>query len=176
MIPSSQSYGQCLVRSRLISNYYDCFVHAYCGRRFGDQSPDRHCCAVGCFTTFSDAAVEESAKLEREASIYCRQVVEDVRWRRRLEREFPGRLHSLTYEQLVRDPFGRANDIYRFIGKSPMLATLMRFSRSAVGDRMKARNRAHRMSKPVEGEIREQKFQMTDQYCAEMIQLYPQYV
>jgi len=266
----THAYGRCLVGSKQVSPVYDRFVHDYCGRRYGDQPPDRQllcnrllndgayrrshgdrivserfskyryrmdnrvrrrvqatCVPLfssACLSapirvvklvratmesmrallgarpdsyvihlvrdprevarsrirydesaraTFSYAAVNESQKVEREASIYCRQVVEDVRWRRRLEREFPGRLYSLTYEQLIGNPNGLAVDIYRFIGESPATSAIEEFTRSTTYHKLvKTLKRSTRFER---AEDNERKFELADRYCAEMLQLYPQY-
>ena len=81
---------------------------------------------------FTKAGRSRIEQLGRESSIYCRQVVEDVQWSRRLEQRFPGRLYLLTYEQLVQDPVGKATEIYQFIGYQTTPASFQKFSSLAA--------------------------------------------
>jgi hypothetical protein len=122
---------------------------------------------------FSESAFSSSERLVREASIYCRQVAADVRWRRHLEQKFPGRLYSLTYEQLVDSPASRAGDIYRFIGETPTPMALNKFvGLSTVDARITAKERA---MKWLRGALTETEFQQIGSNCKEMMQLYPEY-
>jgi 3'-phosphoadenosine 5'-phosphosulfate sulfotransferase len=263
-------YSQCLERNGYVKDNMDLFIHARCGRRYGDQPPDRmtlcnrllndaefrqshsdrmltaefsryrdridreirynvnnKCAAIlksACASSsiravklvratmetmepllsrfpdsfvihlvrdpravalsrrnyhsstrsaFSEAAFSRSDRLVREASIYCRQVVADVRWRRRLEEKFPGRLYSLTYEQLIDNPATRASDIYRFIGETPEPTVLDKFLGSSRGDaRMSAWGRSMKWQR---GAITEAEYQQIGRSCDEMMQLYPEY-
>jgi hypothetical protein len=117
---------------------------------------------------YSQQAPNESDRLVREASIYCRQVVADVRHRQHLEDLFPGRLYSLTYEQLIRDPAGSAKNIYRLAGVSPIPGTLRHFAGLSRNGTMKARRWSN-------GSISEHDFQLINRHCREMLQLYPEY-
>ena len=57
-----------------------------------------------------------------EASLYCHHVIADIRSRLELEREFPGRIWSVRYEEVVADPEQIFRDIYKFLGE-PMPRT-----------------------------------------------------
>jgi hypothetical protein len=123
---------------------------------------------------FADSAVNLSETVIREASVFCRQVVADVQWRNRLEQRFPGRIYSLTYEQLVDDPVGRAGDIYRFIGETPGQTVLDNFAKLANGNKNKtAKNLATRW---LSGQISQIEYDGINRECAQFFSLYPQYL
>lgn len=61
------------------------------------------------------AETDNKTMLTREAILYCRTVVRDVRVRWRLEREFPGKIYSLVYDDLVKDLRGFSEKVYSFI-------------------------------------------------------------
>ena len=56
--------------------------------------------------------------MAKEAMLYCRTVVRDVRMRKRLEVEFPGRIYPIIYDDLVKDPLTYTENIYRFLNTS----------------------------------------------------------
>ena len=51
----------------------------------------------------------------KEAMVYCRDVVRDVRQRRRLDRKYPGRLFTIIYDDLTKQPINYAKQIYKFV-------------------------------------------------------------
>ena len=51
----------------------------------------------------------------QEASLYCHHVTADIRSRLALEREFPGRILPVRYEDVVANPEQGFRDIYKFI-------------------------------------------------------------
>lgn len=53
--------------------------------------------------------------LTKEAILYCRTVVRDVKVRRQLEMQFPGKIYSLIYDDLVKDLKGFSEKVYSFI-------------------------------------------------------------
>ena len=53
--------------------------------------------------------------LVREASLYCQTVVRDIKSRLRLERIYGGRILSLIYEDVVKDPLMSMGSVYKFI-------------------------------------------------------------
>jgi len=119
---------------------------------------------------FSDATYDIQEQLIREASIYCRQIVADVRQRRLLEQQFPGRVYSLTNEQLIADPVGQAADIYRFLGETPDPSVLNSFL-------MMARS-AHAKwdaKKWLDGKLTKREFDEIGRGCKDMMDLYPEY-
>jgi len=124
---------------------------------------------------YTRATLNREEQIVREASIYCRQVVADVRWRQRLEREFPGRFYSLTYEQLVIDPFGRASDIYRFVGETdvpPKTARNFTFLAETGNGNVSAKKLASKWRQiltPVEQ-------RRVNEQCAEFMELFPTYL
>ena len=58
----------------------------------------------------------------QEASLYCRHVIADIQSRLALEREFPGRILSVRYEEVVANPEQEFRDVYKFI-EEPMPKT-----------------------------------------------------
>lgn len=108
----------------------------------------------------------------REVSIYCRQVAADVRWRRRLEKQFPGRLYSLTYEELVNDPVGRAKDIYHLIGETPEQFVLDKFAKLAEGTRNQS---AKWLATRWLDRLSQVEYDRINQHCSELLQMYPSY-
>jgi Sulfotransferase family len=124
---------------------------------------------------FAESTVNLTERTIREAFMYCRQVVADVRLRQRLEQEYPGRLYSLTYEQLVDDPIGRAGDIYRFIGETPGRVVMDRFSKLATG---KAVNESAKYLgvRWLNNRISRLEFDTINEQCSELFHLYPEYL
>lgn len=51
----------------------------------------------------------------KEAMLYCRTVVQDVKVRRRLEKKYPGRIYPIIYDDLVKDPLKYTENIYKFV-------------------------------------------------------------
>lgn len=51
----------------------------------------------------------------KEAKLYCRTVVNDVKVRRKLERLYPGRIMKIIYEDLVQEPLTYTEKIYDFL-------------------------------------------------------------
>jgi hypothetical protein len=119
-------------------------------------------------------ARDKTEKLATEASIYCRRVVADVRWRHLLEQRFPDRLLSLTYEDLVSDPIKQAIDIYGFIKDVdvPAKAVYMFAYLAKVGRRnMSAVDLASKWRR----ELKPSELKQINEKCKELIRLYPQY-
>lgn len=126
----------------------------------------------GLYTRATEIRTEQ---ITREASIYCRQVVADVRWRRILEQEFPGKFYSLTYEQLVIDPLKQASNIYRFIGEAdapPKTVGLFAVLADEGNRNLTAKSLASRWRKNLT--LVEQR--NINENCAEFISLFPEYV
>ena len=51
----------------------------------------------------------------KEAMLYCRTVVRDVRMRRKLEKKYPGKIINIVYEDLVTEPLRYTEKIYSFL-------------------------------------------------------------
>lgn len=51
----------------------------------------------------------------KEAKLYCRTVVRDVRDRRKLDKLYPGRIMRVIYEDLVQEPLVYSEKIYEFL-------------------------------------------------------------
>ena len=56
--------------------------------------------------------------LDKEALLYCRGVVKDVLVRNELQREFPGSLYELIYEQFASHPQQNVESIYSFMNET----------------------------------------------------------
>lgn len=52
----------------------------------------------------------------REAELYCRTVVKDIEKRHRLEKQFPGRILSVVYDDFVTDIRTHTKKVYEFLG------------------------------------------------------------
>jgi len=123
---------------------------------------------------FSELTTNLSERTIREASIYCRQVVDDIRWRHRLEQRYPNRVYSLTYEQLVDDPVGRASDIYRFIGETPSDSVMNSFKTLAIGNGNKTAK--YLSTRWLDDRISLREFDGINEHCSELFQLHPEYL
>lgn len=66
--------------------------------------------------SLSGGSVNSSERARREAAIYCRTAVLDILVRRRLEAKYPGRILTISYENVVADLRRYAELVYRFIG------------------------------------------------------------
>ena len=62
--------------------------------------------------------------LVKEAKLYCRTVVKDVRTRRKLEQQYPGKIVSIVYEDLVKEPLHYTEKIYSFLNTTVPGATM----------------------------------------------------
>lgn len=54
--------------------------------------------------------------VRREAMVYCRTAVRDIRVRQLLEAQYPGRILTISYEDVVADLSRYADLVYRFLG------------------------------------------------------------
>lgn len=66
-----------------------------------------------------------------EASLYCNHVTADIRSRLQLERQFPGRILTLRYEDVVANPEQRFRDIYRLLDEQMPTKTLDEMQKQA---------------------------------------------
>jgi len=66
---------------------------------------------------YSAGIRQPQSRIVAEASLYCHHVIADIRSRLTLEREFPGRILALRYEDVVANPEQRFRDIYKFLGE-----------------------------------------------------------
>ena len=66
-----------------------------------------------------------------EASLYCHHVIADIRSRLALEREFPGRILSVRYEDVVANPEQGFRDVYKFIDEPMPKATFHELQKMA---------------------------------------------
>jgi len=72
-----------------------------------------------------------------EASQYCHHVTTDIRFRLALEREFPGRILSMRYEDVVANPEQRFRDIYKLLDEPLPNATLAEMQKKAKSGQAK---------------------------------------
>ena len=72
-----------------------------------------------------------SSPFVAEAMLYCNHVTADIRSRLSLEREFPGRILLMRYEDVVANPEQRFRDIYTLLDEPIPTATLKRMRRQA---------------------------------------------
>jgi len=66
-----------------------------------------------------------------EASLYCHHVTADIRSRLALEREFPGRILSMRYEDVVANPEQRFRDVYKLLDEPVPNKTLVKIRKMA---------------------------------------------
>ena len=66
-----------------------------------------------------------------EASMYCRHATADIRTRLTLEREYPGRILSMRYEDVVTDPERRFRDVYKLLDEPVVTTALTQMQESA---------------------------------------------
>jgi len=72
-----------------------------------------------------------------EALLYCHHVTANIRSRLALEREFPGRIMSVRYEDFVSNPERRFRDIYNFLDEPVPNATLAEMQKKAASGQAK---------------------------------------
>lgn len=60
---------------------------------------------------------KSGSRVLAEASLYCRHVIADIRSRLALEREFPGRIKLVRYEDVVDNPAERFREVYELLGE-----------------------------------------------------------
>ncbi|ELU14798.1 hypothetical protein CAPTEDRAFT_222213 [Capitella teleta] len=56
--------------------------------------------------------------MAKEALLYCRTVVKDVKLRKKLEERFPGRIYPIIYDDFVKYPLKYTENIYNFVNSS----------------------------------------------------------
>ena len=66
-----------------------------------------------------------------EASLYCHHVTADIRSRLALERDFPGRIMSVRYEDVVANPERRFRDVYKLLDEPLPKVTLGQMQKKA---------------------------------------------
>ena len=57
--------------------------------------------------------------ITKEATLYCSTVVRDVKARQRLEREYPGKIYTLSYDELVTNTSLYLEQVYEFLDATP---------------------------------------------------------
>jgi len=72
-----------------------------------------------------------------EASLYCHHVTADIRSRLALEREFPGRILPVNYEDVVANPGQRFRDVYKLLNEPVPHATLEEMQKKAKSGQAK---------------------------------------
>ena len=71
---------------------------------------------IGQYTLDAVLSRKSLEAARREAEIYCRTAVNDIRVRSSLEAKYPGRILALRNEDVIADPRRHANLVYRFLG------------------------------------------------------------
>ena len=80
---------------------------------------------------YTERARKTSSPFVAEATLYCNHVTADIRSRLSLEREFPGRITLMRYEDVVANPEQRFRDIYKLLDEPMPTATLEQMRRKA---------------------------------------------
>ena len=91
--------------------------------------------ASGCGWYTQRLSESSGSRIVAEASLYCHHVTADIRSRLALEREFPGRIKSVRYEDVVANPEQSFRDIYTFLDEPAPFATLREMQRMATKGR-----------------------------------------
>ena len=63
-------------------------------------------------------AKNDNFTIVREAEMYCKIVVDDIRAKQLLEQKYPGRIYTLIYEDLASDNIRYMEEVYKFIGET----------------------------------------------------------
>ena len=91
--------------------------------QFGDSARGRYTQSL---------SKSSGSRVVAEASLYCHHVTADIRSRLALEREFPGRIKLVRYEDVVANPVQRFRDIYKFLDKPAPFPTLRQMQKMAL--------------------------------------------
>jgi len=100
-----------------------------------------------------------------EASLYCHHVIADIRSRLALEREFPGRILAVRYEDVVANAEHGFHDIYEFIDE-PMPSSTFN-----VTQRMAMRGQAKHLSTKWQKSLKQTEIVTIARQCAEFFRL-----
>jgi len=100
-----------------------------------------------------------------EASLYCHHVTADIRSRMALESEFPGRILSVRYEDVVANPEQRFRDIYNLVDEPVPKATLEQMVENAQ------KGQAMKFSTKWKSDLKHEERIMIAQRCAEFFRL-----
>ena len=90
----------------------------------------------GAYTLRQSTSPPVDSHLVAEASLYCHHVTADIRSRLALEREFPCRIATMTYEQVVANPGQSFRDIYGLIDEPAPPDTLREMEKKATVGRL----------------------------------------
>ena len=85
----------------------------------------------GLYTEHVRHSSASSSGVVAEASLYCNHVTADIRSRLALEREFPGRIISVRYEDVVANPEEIFRDVYDFLDEPIPIKTLLEMQKKA---------------------------------------------
>jgi len=100
-----------------------------------------------------------------EASLYCNHVTADIRSRLALEREFPCRIMSIRYEDVVANPEEKFRDIYDFLDEPMPIETLFEMQKKAQ------KGQAMKISTKWQDNLTYREAATIAQRCAEFFQL-----
>ncbi len=103
--------------------------------------------------------------LVKEAKLYCRTVVRDVKIRRRLETRHPGKIVSIIYDDLVKEPLRYAENIYSFLN-----TTLPRATMKWVVDHTTAVKDSSAIAQKWQDQLTFRKSHQISQQCLEFFQ------
>jgi len=84
----------------------------------------RHRCSPSVRGLYSHMRSKSGSRFVPEATLYCNRVTADIRSRLALEREFPGRIMFMKYEDVLANPEQRFRDIYKLLDE-PMPTTTL---------------------------------------------------
>lgn len=59
-----------------------------------------------------------SSSIPKEAELYCSEVLQDIKVRKRIEDRFPGSVMQIIYEHIVTNPVERINTVYSFLNET----------------------------------------------------------
>jgi len=108
---------------------------------------------------------KSESKVVQEASLYCHHVTADIRSRLALEREFPGRILSVRYEDVLANPEQRFRDIYKFIDEPMPNTTFDKMQR------MGKKGQTKHLSTKWQNSLRYTEGAMIARQCAEYFRL-----
>jgi len=73
---------------------------------------------------YTERVRKQHSPFVAEATLYCHHATADIRSRLELEREFPGRIMLMRYEDVIANPEQRFRDIYKLLNEPIPKATL----------------------------------------------------
>ena len=98
---------------------------------------------------------ETNNSIAKIASLYCKTVTNDLKYRIALEKEFPGRIMQVALDEFVQTPLSYLTSIYSFVGISSHKLTIEELNNLTLESQRRSLKWSNRLTFSQALEIRE---------------------